>query len=182
MEIVTVVVLIIILTGAMLPALDRQLSKSIVNMEAEKLVSELRLAQQMALTRRDGYQYYGLKIYPNLGGYTGYKILRYTLNGAGSLIEDPQIVKSPVASDNPLIFDQNLIINERISLGNYSTGNNNQIIFTPQGSATCDGKTPLQAQAGYNYFILYYGNVLNQGNKRYITISPITGHVEITIQ
>src|SRR5438477_1927325 len=81
LEVAIVVILVVILTAAVLPSLNSRILNSVVQTTVQGLASDLRLAQQMALTQKDGYQYYGLQILTasacNSNPAGCYKILRF---------------------------------------------------------------------------------------------------------
>ena len=177
-ELLIVLGLMAILTGAMMPMVSSQLLKSTLNAQAEQLLFDLRLAQQYALAREDGYAYYGVRVFDNLdgGSRSGYKILRYepaTVTPPLAAAASVTVMKSGLDADDPVIVDKGLLFDRRVSFDPASsmrprTGND-RVIFTPAGSSTADGLNLL-----FNVIVLRCGSF-----SRTISISPLTGNSEL---
>lgn len=174
-ELVVVVVIMAALLGAVMPTLDAQLVKTAVSADADRVAYDLHMTQQYALSRREGYGYYGIQFSNTLtpGTALGYSILRYEPVGvtppmAADPAPAPTVVKGPVFLNSRVVFSAASKITP-------ADPGNARVIFTPLGSATMNG-VALFTQ-GLNNSI-----TLQSADKRVtrtIIISPVTGHVEI---
>ena len=180
-ELMVVMMIMGLLGATMYPLLGPQIDKYRLESQAQRLLFDLKLTQQLSLTREDGYAYYGLKFYNNMGtknNQVGYKILRYEPSTITppipvTLVLNPTVYKGDQPAENPIILEENLAFDSQVSLAatsEFKVGD--RIIFTAEGSATSDGATLLPDTQ--NEIILASGNA----NKT-ITISPLTGYVKI---
>ncbi len=179
-EIMAVVALMLILAGFMTPLVGSQINKAILQAEIQKLFFDLKQAQQFSLTREEGYSYYGLELVDNAGPNSdraGYRIVRYEPNeltvpppiGSTPLLT---VVKSAQTLPAPLIYDEELAFDLRVSFDPASElAAGSRVIFTPEGSATKDGETLLDADG--DEVTLQCGNV----SKKTLIFEPLTGQV-----
>jgi len=187
-ELIIVIVIMAILIGAMMPMINSQLNKSMLDATVQNLVADLRMAQELSMTRQNGYQYYWVRfsnVYcNNLAWYCGpgYEIQRdEPISDSPPLGTTATVIKGANINEHPYIYEPNVVFDRKINFDPASPLNPNlnpslppvvRVIFTPQGSATTDGRTLLTA--ANNKIILTDGHL-----KRTITISPVTGRIDV---
>ncbi len=182
-ELILVIAIIVILTAVLTPLVNSE--KYALEAETQKLLVDIRQAQQFAMAQENSYSYYGISFFANLGpsnNRCGYKIERYEpVNVALPISVPPNvptIVKSALATDNPLILDEDLFFDSRVTFdANSEIGphnrNQKRIVFTLVGSATTDGNTLITVGTS-DTITLKAG-----GFQHSITIAPVTGYAEI---
>jgi len=161
-------------------------------LSALKLANDLRLTQQFSRTCKDGYKYYGLRFYGNLGpdgDRDGYKIVRYHPHSGTQPIDDwtpvadltPtgfDVIKTSVQADVPSpltyeMFIEDTFFAKRVQIKpatEFQVGD--AIVFNPNGSATLDGFNLLGL--GKDEIVLSMGDYSVT-----IEITPLTGYVKI---
>jgi Tfp pilus assembly protein FimT len=175
MELMIVVIIMAALIGGLMPTMERQSLKAVLNAQVQRIVVDLRLAQQKALAREDGVAYYGVEFFNNLdlgAGATrsGYKVIRYTEVPVTD-ISTRTVIKGPVASDTPQDLDPGLAFDPRVSFATTTKiKEGSRVVFMPNGSATSNGQTLLTT--ANNALVLTCGSF-----SRTVTILPVTGKV-----
>jgi len=178
-ELLLVIIIIVIMFGAITPMLGSFKRKEMLDASVSKLVIDLKLAQQFARVRRNGYEFYGIELYDNLGpdgDRSGYKLVFF------SPLVDPAnetIVKSSDLVDNPE-FLENTFFEKNVVFASDSEFRANDpnplilglIVFNSNGSATVDGNTLLTSA---NDDIKLSDGV----NEKIIHIEPLTGYVKV---
>lgn len=194
-EFLVVILIISIMAGGVVVMMSNFSHRQTLDISADALAGDLRQAQQFARAQRDGYKYYGLRFYNNLGAENdrqGWKILCYcqVTNGACAGEVTPpisdattfRVIKSSVISDNdgkgPEILDntffaQRVIIDASSEFQISPTPPKlHSIVFIPEGAATKDGTNFLDDNTDEI-------KLSRDGNTRTIRITPLTGHVKI---
>ena len=189
-EMLITIVIITIVTGSMVSMQGAFNRRQQLMVSALRLVNDLRLAQQCARTRKNIYNFYGLKFYSGLGpnaDRVGYKIVRYNPSGVTVTsingLSDFGIIKSSVAADSPpaewienTYFDLGIQMDAtshfKVGAPDWPSGKPNAVVFTPNGSATFDGSTLLDSS---NNLIILSRNQY----KVTVEIVPLTGYIEV---
>lgn len=159
------------------------------------LVGDLRQTQQFSLAQRDGYKYYGLRFYDNLGPQgdrQGWKVLCYCQFINGTCVADPvlpinsttqfRVIKSSLQTDNNgkgPEFLEDTFFARGVALDADSEFQVNPdltqaraVIFIPEGAATYNG-------------VDFLGSNVDEiklrwdGFMKTISIIPLTGHPKI---
>ncbi|MFH1622217.1 MAG: prepilin-type N-terminal cleavage/methylation domain-containing protein [Candidatus Omnitrophota bacterium] len=195
-ELLISLMIIAIISGAMMAMKGPFTHRQNVMNSALKLVNDLRLTQQFAISRKDEFNFYGLRFYNQVGtdddgdsvpDRIGYKIVRYLPSGVAVTAADLinintnfEIVKSSEETDVPpaqyiddTFFAAMVALDDTGGATGGDYGIDEQIIFNPEGSATSDGDILLVS--GSNDEI-----VLEMGQYPVtIEITPLTGIVRI---
>jgi len=195
-EVLMAIVIIIAMAGAIVAMMSSFSPRQTLETSVANLLGDLRETQQFARIQRDGYKYYGLRFYDNLGengDRQGWKTVCYCQTNAngnctGQItlpITDAttfRVIKSSQASDNngngPELLD-NTFFGNGVSLDASSEfqisptpPKLHSIIFIPEGSATKNGVDLLDSNTDEIK--------LNIGGKiKTISIIPLTGYVKI---
>jgi len=161
---------------------------------AMKLVNDLRLTQQFARSRKDDFNFYGLRLYSGIGPNDdgagggdryGYKIVRYDPQGVG--VTAPvvdltptgfDVIKTSEQSDIPSpatyeMFIENTFFEKRVNIKSGTTLQVGEaVVFNPEGSATSNGGTLLTSPKD---------KIILEMGQRTVTIDiiPLTGYVKI---
>ena len=166
------------------------------------LQRDLRNAQAYAMSRRDGYQFYGVRLFNNLGINMlqagdlrdGWKIIRYEPQAIPSgfnvdaLPQAATVMKSSAEpGDNNLqsvdktFFERGVIFSVILPISDLQptlAAPQNSIVFNSEGSATTNGGSLLNADPTspptQNIIILAgFGHTIT------LVITPLTGHIEV---
>ncbi|MFH1777101.1 MAG: hypothetical protein ABH952_06045 [Candidatus Omnitrophota bacterium] len=185
LEILIILAIVAVMLGAMVPIMTSFTEQRQLETAAVTLLGDLRQTYQFSRTQRDGYKYYGLRFYNNLGeggDRFGYKIIRYEPPDGTPpqdymppvTLANFSVIKGPDPVDNHELLE-NTFFGPRVVIdasSEFHVGVVEDIIFTPEGAATYDG---LKLLTPSNDEIVLSVN----GNTKTITIQPLTGNIRI---
>ena len=190
LELIIALAVIGIMFGALTPMLTSFRVRQRLDTSIVKLLGDLRQAHQFARVQRDGFKYYGLRFFNNLGENNdrdGYKIVRYdpedpvlpldVVTACTGGVSPCTVIKGPDEAEAEIVEDT--FFGERVIIdlaSEFQVGATEVIVFTPEGSATLDGETDGDSMLNVTNDEIILSTA---GYIKIIKISALTGYVRI---
>lgn len=181
LELIISIIIVVVLMGAMFSMIThfthhRQLETAAINLREDIIQT-----QQFARARRDGYKYYGVHLFDDLGeegDRAGYKIVRYEPIDLESpfnpITQELTIIKSCDEADDSEFIEDTFFGKHVQFHAESELTVGSAIVFNSQGSATSNGRDLLESDADEIILGL-------SGNRGTMTVSivPLVGYIEI---